>query len=139
MLDKLFKRSENPKGATEKKNFLPNDYYGRFKLEDIDTEIDLITLNRRHAEVRLDFDNNRATYNDTGESRTRKHMNFCKFMLSRIEQRIAEIKKIQDLSRNIIKYKRASPDKWKLMVSMIIERYPGVDLQHIEEIIDNAD
>lgn len=139
MLDKLFKRSENSKGETERKSFSPNDYYGRFTLEAIDNEVDLITLNRRHSDVKLDFDNNRVTYNDTGESKSKKNMNFCRFMLSRIEQRIAEIKKIQDLSRDIIKYKRASPDKWKLMVSLIVERYPGVDLDHINEIIDKAD
>lgn len=139
---KNFFKSEKPQVKEEPavdKSFKINDYYGRFTLEEIDAEVDVMRLQKLQEEVRLDYKNNQATFEQNGNIKTRKHMNFCRFMLSRIEQRISEISKVQSLSRYLIKYKRASPDKWKLIVSIIVERYPGVDLQHIEEIIEKGE
>lgn len=139
---KNFFKSEKPQVKEEPavdKSFKINDYYGRFTLEEIDAEVDVMRLQKLQEEVRLDYKNNQATFEQNGNIKTRKHMNFCRFMLSRIDQRISEINKVQNLSRDLIKYKRASPDKWKLMVSIILERYPGVDLQHIEQIIEKGE
>jgi len=116
---KNFFKSEKPQVKEEPavdKSFKINDYYGRFTLEEIDAEVDTMKLQKLQEEVRLDYKNNQATFEQNGNIKTRKHMNFCRFMLSRIEQRISEIKKVQNLSRDLIKYKRASPDKWKLIV-----------------------
>lgn len=137
MLNIFKKKDERSEGSAQNKKFQITDYYGRFTLDDIDSEIDVIKLNKLHAEVRLDYENNRVSYDETGNIKTKKQINFCRFMLARIEQRISELKKIKDLSRDIIKFKRAAPDKWKLMVAIIVERYPGVDLNHINEIIDS--
>ena len=139
---KNFFKSEKPQVKEQPavdKSFKINDYYGRFTLEEIDAEVDLMKLRKLQEEVRLDYKNNQATFEHNGNIKTRKHMNFCRFMLSRIEQRMLEIVKIKKLSQDVIKYKRASPDKWKLMVSIIVERYPGVDLQHIDEIIEKGE
>ncbi|MGJ1359479.1 hypothetical protein ACR79K_22525 [Sphingobacterium siyangense] len=139
---KNFFKTEKPQVKEEPavdKSFKINDYYGRFTLEEIDAEVDVMRLQKLQEEVRLDYKNNQATFEQNGNIKTRKHMNFCRFMLSRIEQRISEIRKVQSLSRDLIKYKRASPDKWKLIVSIIVERYPGVDLQHIEQIIEKGE
>lgn len=138
MLENIFKKSEKVE-VVQTRGTKPEDYYGRFTLTDVDHEIDEIQLKRKLGEVELDFANNKVRYEETGDPKFKKHMNYCRFFISRIEQRISEIKKIQGLSRDVIKYKRASPDKWKLMVSLIVERYSGVDINHINEIIDKAD
>lgn len=139
MLNNLFKKEapQEPKKNFDNDRSKPENYYGRFKLEDVDDCVDEIQLNKWALEVQLDLENNKVNFERTQDLKYKKHMNFCKFFLYRIKDRIAEIKKVQHISRGVTsKIRKTSPERFQIMVNAIVERYPGVDLQHIINIID---
>lgn len=108
------------------------DYFGRFTLSDIDNEIDLIKLNKTRSEVRLDYENNRLNYETTMDVKNKKHMNFCRFMLSRIDLRIGEITSIQASNSRLLQRINKTPDKrWQSITKHIVELYPGINLEEI--------
>ena len=136
-----FFKKETPKEEKETKvsfpKSRPEDYYGRFTISQVDEEIELFTLKRWLSEVRLDFDNNRAKFDDTGLTKYKKQMNFCYFFRCRIEQRILEISEIKELNRKILaKVNGNKTDRWKLLIEFITKRYPGVDLSEIMLLMD---
>jgi len=108
------------------------DYFGRFTLSDIDNEVDLIKLNKTRSEVRLDFENNKLNYESTLKVKCKKHMNFCRFMLSRIDQRINQISSIQASNTRLLQRISKTPDKrWEAITKHIVELYPGINLEEI--------
>ncbi|TDQ79549.1 hypothetical protein [Sphingobacterium yanglingense] len=137
MFDKLFKKEVQEPQKHESGFKKPEDYYGRFTLDEIDNCVDDIQLKKWSHEIQLDFDNNKIRFLQCQEINYKKRMNFCKFFIYRIHERLEEIKRIKALSHNAsTRIRKSSPDRWQLMVNAIIERYPGVDLQHIINIID---
>ena len=130
-------REKEPNGSTNFPKARPEDYYGRFTLTQVDNEVEMYVLQRWLIEVRLDFDNNRIKYEDTGLSKYRKQMNFCYFFRCRIEQKINEIRDTQILNQKILsKFNGTKSDRWKLLVEFITKRYPGMDLSEIMLLMD---
>lgn len=132
MFDKLFNKSTENQAPVEQKPFSITNYYGRFTLEDIDAEPEPIKLNKMLAEVQLDYQNNRVTFEETGNLKTKKHMNFCRFMIARITQRIDEIKAIESANNKLLHLIAKTPEKrWKAIVEHVAKLYPGINLEEI--------
>ncbi|MGA6117464.1 hypothetical protein [Sphingobacterium anhuiense] len=131
MFDKLFKKQEEVQSEAPKQFYI-NDYYGRFTLEEIDNEVEVIKLQKRLEEVRLDYRNNQANHEVKQDLRSRKQMNFCRFMIARISQRIEEIKVIESANSRILHLVAKTPEKrWKAIVEHVAKLYPGINLEEI--------
>ncbi|WP_433863199.1 hypothetical protein [Sphingobacterium thalpophilum] len=139
---KNFFKAEKPQvsvSSADDKSFKINDYYGRFTLDDIDREVDSVKLEKLREEVRLDYKNNQATFEQNGNIKTKKHMNFCRFMLARIEQRIKEIERLEAANNRLITLVNKNPEKrWKAIVEHIVQLYPGINLQEIISKIESG-
>lgn len=134
MFNNLFKKEapKEQKREITSVNSKPQDYYGRFSLEDVDRCIDDIQLNRWQSEVQLDFDNNKVRFEETQLIRYKKHMNFCKFFMHRIRERQTEIDKIEAANNRLLTRLTKTPEKkWKAIIDHIIELNPGINLQEI--------
>lgn len=131
MFDKLFKKQEEVQSEAPKQFYI-NDYYGRFTLDEIDNEVEIIKLQKRLEEVRLDYRNNQANYEENQDLRTKKQVNFCRFMIARINQRIEEVRAIEFANNKILHLVAKTPEKrWKAIVEHVAKLYPGINLEEI--------